>query len=311
MNKYIPIGLRTIALGGSIASTLAAFPAAAKLFGAAPGGFLLTATATIIYAGWHYAATTDNTDRRLIAGGIATVFAIAMTYGIATSADIKTGDNASLAAGKADTLYKQQEQARMATLTSVTAELRATSKTKFPTEYASLQKQVEQLSTPTQRTSSASQIVQGMSHASSLYQWGIAATFEIVTLALLLLAGFFTSRQPASTLPTPASTLTTTPPTQEKQALEPIAISEPETPSTTLTTTVNNPANLLATRQIQPNSDGFITASAIAEATGCTDRQARDAIKTAHQQGWLIKTGEGGATRYSYPTQQRPLWRVK
>ena len=306
MSKYIALGLRALALGGSVASATAAFPAASNTFGAAPGGFLLLATACIIYAGWHYAATTDSTDRRLVAGGMATVFAAAMTYGIYTSANIKASDNASQAASDADALYQQQEKTRLLTLTSITAELRATSKSKYPLEYTNLQQQIDKLSTPTPRQASASQIVQG-AQASSLYQWCISTAFETITVVLLMMAGFFT-RQPTDN---PVTTLSTTPPTQEKQEVEPVAVNEPEPPTIPPTPPAKNPVNLLETRQIQPNNEGYITAAAIVDATSCTDRQARDAIKTGYQQGWLNRTGEGGATRYSYATQQPKLRRVK
>ena len=302
MSKYFTSGLRAIALGGSVASAIAAYPAASSMFGAYSGGFLLIATATIIYSAWHYVATSDNTDSRLIAGGIAAIFAAAMTYGIYTSATIQQGDQHKQVAAEADALYQQQEQARMTTLASVTAELRATSKTKFPAEYTALQKQVGQLSIPTQRASSASQIVQGASSASQLYQWGAAASFEIVTLALLILAGFLSPRTATATeVFDLKAQLTAT--TQQLTATEAQLTATAE--ELTATRTAIHPLDALRNFEVGENADGNITTALIEQYASCTNWQAKDAIRKAVAQGILIKSGEGNATRYCYAKKLR------
>lgn len=295
-----PTALRGIAGITSVTSAIAAYPIAADLFGMVAGGVMVASSAAVIYAGWHYVGTeTDTSDngimKRIGAGVMASAFAVAMVAGIHASADLSHATTATSAAAEADKLYSEQEAARMSALASMTAELRDTQKSKYPAEYASLQKQVEKLSAPTPRTATASQITQGLGTASTAYQWGVASVFEVVTPALLVLAGMFSRRKRVDVGLT--------------QGVSKVVDVQttPDNPLTTPSTLENNPVTLLATRQIQPNTEGFITASAVMDATGCTDRQARDAIKTAHQQDYLTKTGEGGATRYTYKTTLRAV----
>ncbi len=289
--RFTPTALRTIAGVTSATSAIAAYPVAADLFGMVAGGVVVASSAAAIYAGWHYVGTeTDTSDtgimKRIGAGVIASVFAVAMVAGIHASANLQAGTQATTAAADSDRLYEQQEQARMSALGLVTAELRATSKSKYPGEYANLQKQVDKLSVPTPRQATASQITQATFETSPAYRWGVASVFEVVTPALLVLAGMFARRKRViAEVANPATPVVDTPATAQTTPLTP----------------ENNPVTLLASREIQPNNEGFITASVVMASTGCTDGQARAAIKTAHQQGYLTKTGEGGATRYSYP----------
>ena len=302
-----PTALRGIAGITSVTSAIAAYPIAADLFGMVAGGVMVASSAAVIYAGWHYVGTeTDTSDngimKRIGAGVMASAFAVAMVAGIHASADLSHATTATSAAAEADKLYSEQEAARMSALASMTAELRDTQKSKYPAEYASLQKQVEKLSTPTPRTATASQITQGLGTASTAYQWGVASVFEVVTPALLLLAGMFSRRNPklliteASTIPatlsTPTATLDRNP--------QPLAVEEVEKTAT--------PYELLKAMRVKPDLNGFVTVAMIrAAAFGCTDWQAREAIKEAHAMGILDKSGEGGATRYTYKTTLRAV----
>ena len=298
MNKYITLGLRTLAIAGSVASIVAAYPAASQNFGIVPGAFILTASAVIIYAGWSYVSTSENTDRKLMSGSLAAIFSAAMIYGIHTSAELTVSASSEKSAEASDNLYASQEQARISTLASVTAELRATSKTKFPAEYATLQSQVDKLSSPTNRTATASQIVQGTATASSLYKWALAASFEIVTVSLLFLAGLFTATRTATANELTATEAQLTDTTNELTATEAQPIE-----------TTADPLDLLTRREITQTAEGHVTASSVSDKTGCTAWQAKDAIRKATAQGVLTRTGKGNAVRYTYTKQ--PLRIVK
>ena len=314
--KYAPLTLRTIAAITSATSAAAAYPAAANLFGMLPGGVMVASSAAAIYAGWHIVATSDNTDHRIVSGVTAALFAGVMTVGIHSSGELKTATQATSAANEADTLYMNQESTRMATLATLAAELRVTQKSKYPAEYAALQAQVDKLSTPTVRTATASQ--EATASTGSIQQWIAASVFEIVTPALLLLAGMFSHRkQRDNTVLTPVNSALT----QEKQAVTFSALTDPLTaltadntaltdPLTALTadnTALTDPLTALTRRSIEPTSEGFITAKQVSSATNCTDRQARDAIKQAAEDGILESIGSGNATRYRYSNKLRVI----
>lgn len=285
MNKYAPLTLRTIAAITSATSAAAAYPAAANLFGMLPGGVMVASSAAAIYAGWHIVATSDNTDHRIVSGVTAALFAGVMTAGIHSSGELKTATQTTSAANEADTLYMNQESTRMATLATVAAELRATQKSKHPTEYAALQAQVDKLSTPTVRTATATQ--EATATTGSIQQWVAASVFEIVTPALLLLAGMFSRRKG-----NPRAT-------QENQPL--IDVTETEEQP------VGSPLEALESRLVALDAVGNVTASALVALTGCTPKQARTAFAKAAEQGILIKAGEGGATRYRYNNKLRVI----
>ncbi|MEB4590531.1 hypothetical protein VSS37_06030 [Candidatus Thiothrix sp. Deng01] len=300
--NYPALSLRALAGVTGITSAVAAYPVASDLFGTIPGGVVLASSAAAIYAGWHVVATSSDTDKRVIASAVAGVFAVAMVAGIHNSAQLATATAATTAATEADRLYQEQETARMAALSAMTAELRATQKSKYPGEYAALQKQVDRLSTPTVRQATASQITQGLTDTGGVYRWAVSSVFELVTPALLLLAGMFSRRNPTATA-------TATPQPFEVEEVEETATApQPEAAVTaTPTTTAPQPIDLLAEHAIAPNGEGNVTAAAIVAATGCTDWQAKDAMKKAAEQGILTKTGTGGATRYRYANKLRAV----
>ena len=285
MGKYAPLTLSTIAAITSATSAAAAYPAAANLFGMLPGGVMVASSAAAIYAGWHIVATSDNTDHRIVSGVTAALFAGVMTTGIHSSGELKASTATQSAAIEADTLYQNQESTRMATLATVAAELRATQKSKHPTEYAALQAQVDKLSTPTVRTATATQ--EATATTGSIQQWVAASVFEIVTPALLLLAGMFSRRKG-----NPRAT-------QENQPL--IDVTETEGQP------VGSPLEALESRLVALDAVGNVTASALVALTGCTPKQARTAFAKAAEQGILIKAGEGGATRYRYSNKLRVI----
>ena len=279
--------LRITAAISSITSAAAAYPVAASMFGMLAGGVIVTSSAAVIYAGWHYVGTETATDqlsisKRVGAGLAASVFAIGMVAGIYTSASQVTASTTQTAAQAADELYIQQEASRIKTLSSLTQELSLTNKKNNPTEYARLEEQVSKLSEPTARTLTATEKVS--IEIPAAYKWGIAATFEVVTPALLLLAGLFSRRrQPVNT------------------------VNSVNNSSTTVTTAVNSDDDStfdilthLLDRQITPTRDGLITAAVVSNQTGCTDRQARTAIQDAYHAGALTKEGNGNASRYRY-----------
>ena len=294
MSKYAPLTLRTIAAITSATSAAAAYPAAANLFGMLPGGVMVASSAAAIYAGWHIVATSENTDYRIVSGVTAALFAGVMTVGIHSSGELKTATQATSAANEADTLYMNQESTRMATLATVAAELRATQKSKYPAEYAALQAQVDKLSTPTVRTATASQ--EATATTGSIQQWIASSVFEIVTPALLLLAGMFSRRKGDQVQPEvqPAGNPRAT---QENQPLAEVTETE-EQP-------VGNPLEALEGRLVAPDAAGNVTVNALVALTRCTPKQARTAFAKATEQGILIKTGEGGATRYRYNNKLR------
>lgn len=283
MSKYAPLTLRTIAAITSATSAAAAYPAAANLFGMLPGGVMVASSAAAIYAGWHIVATAENTDHRIVSGVTAALFAGVMTVGIHASGDLKTATHAISTATQADTLYMNQESTRMATLATVAAELRATQKSKYPAEYAALQAQVDKLSTPTVRTATASQ--EATASTGSIQQWIAASVFEIVTPALLLLAGMCSRRKG-----NPRAT-------QENQPLAEVTETEGQP--------VGNPLEALESRLVALDAGGNVTVNALVALTRCTQKQARTAFAKATEQGILTKTGEGGATRYHYSNKLR------
>ena len=308
MNKYAPLTLRTIAAITSATSAAAAYPAAANLFGMFPGGVMVASSAAAIYAGWHIVATSEDTDHRIVSGVTAALFAVGMVAGIHNSADLKESAASHSTAIEADTLYQNQESTRMATLATVAAELRATQKSKYPAEYERLQAQMQTLTTPTARTVTATQAA--TFESSGVYRWALSSVFEIVTPALLLLAGMFTRQLPVNSRQLPVNSVST----QEKQPLIESAL----TPQLTALTPVNSevdevltastaPLTALTRRQIEPSTEGYVTASAVVSITGCTDRQARQALKDATDENILERTGEGNATRYQYSNKLRVI----
>ena len=304
MSKYAPLTLRTIAAITSATSAAAAYPAAANLFGAFPGGIMVASSAAAIYAGWHVVATSDNTDHRIVSGVTAALFAGVMTVGIHSSGELKTATQAISTATQADTLYVNQESTRMATLATVAAELRATQKSKYPAEYAALQAQVDKLSTPTVRTATASQ--EATASTGGIQQWIAASVFEIVTPALLLLAGMFSRRKGNQAQPVTIANFQVQPEVQP--AGNPRATQENQ-PLIDVTETagkpVGNPMEALEARAVTPDAAGNVTVNALVALTGCTPKQARTAFAKATERGILTKTGDGGATRYRYSNKLR------
>ncbi|WP_028490220.1 hypothetical protein [Thiothrix lacustris] len=300
MSKYAPLTLRTIAAITSATSAAAAHPAAANLFGMLPGGVMVASSAAAIYAGWHIVATSENTDHRIVSGVTAALFAGVMTVGIHSSGQLKNATQATSTAEQADTLYMNQESTRMATLATVAAELRATQKSKYPAEYAALQAQVDKLSTPTVRTATATQ--EATATTGSIQQWIASSVFEIVTPALLLLAGMFSRRKGNQGQPLTVANFQGQPQgnpraTQENQPL--IDVTETEGQP------VGNPLEALEARAVALDAEGNVTVNALVALTRCTPKQARTAFAKATEQGILTKTGEGGATRYRYSNKLR------
>ncbi|UJS23515.1 hypothetical protein [Thiothrix winogradskyi] len=301
-NKYAPLTLRIVAAITSATSAAAAYPAAANLFGMFPGGVMVASSAAAIYAGWHIVATSENTDHRIVSGAMASVFAVAMVAGIHTSSELKTATHTTSAATEADTLYMNQESTRMATLATVAAELRATQKSKYPAEYAALQAQVDKLSTPTPRVETATQTATATT--GGIYPWVVAGLLEVVSPALLLLAGMFrrNSKLLIQETSTPVSTLSTQTATPDRYPL-PLAVEEVEAAATPV---ISTPYELLAAMQVREDPNGFVTVAMIrAAAFGCTEWQAKQAIKEAWAAGILEKSGEGGSTRYRYSNKLR------
>lgn len=313
MNKYAPLTLRTIAAITSATSAAAAYPAAANLFGMLPGGVMVASSAAAIYAGWHIVATAENTDHRIVSGVTAALFAGVMTVGIHSSGELKTATQATSTAEQADTLYINQESTRMATLATVAAELRATQKSKYPAEYAALQKQVEKLSVPTVRTATAAQ--SAAASTDGIYPWVVAGLLEVVSPALLLLAGMFSTRTRTghaghahghatekwdtlpNTKPVKASyeavdTLDTLTDTGENDA-DTYRYAEPYE---TALTGIRN-------RSVSTTDTGNVTRQAVQDYANCTKQDAMYAMGLAVQEGYLDKSGEGRNVRYTYAKQ--------
>ena len=318
MNKYAPLTLRTIAAITSATSAAAAYPAAAGLFGMLPGGVMVASSAAAIYAGWHIVATSDNTDHRIVSGVTAALFAGVMTMGIHGSGELKASTATQSAANEADALYMNQEATRMATLATVAAELRATQKSKHPTEYAALQAQVDKLSTPTVRTATATQ--EATATTGSIQQWVAASVFEIVTPALLLLAGMFTRRTRLDTTTDTAGhapkILDTTTDTQNLKASTG-AVSTLDTTTDTAghdTDTAGHDTDTyhyaepyetaltgLRNRSVSTTDTGNVTRQSVQDYANCTKQDAMYAMGLAVQDGFLEKSGDGRNSRYTYP----------
>lgn len=315
MSKYAPLTLRTIAAITSATSAAAAYPAAANLFGMLPGGVMVASSAAAIYAGWHVVATSDNTDNRIVSGVTAALFAGVMTVGIHSSGELKTATHATIAANEADTLYMNQESTRMATLATVAAELRATQKSKYPAEYAALQAQVDKLSTPTVRTATASQ--EATASSEGVYPWVVAGLLEVVSPALLLLAGMFTRRDTMDTPRTRTGHATkkpdTLPDTQTLKASCEAVDTLPDTLDTgendTDTYRYAEPYETALTgirnRSVSTTGAGNVTRQAVQDYAKCTKQDAMYAMGLAVQEGYLEKSGDGANTRYRYNNKLR------
>jgi hypothetical protein len=259
-----------------------------------PGGVVVASSAAVIYAGWHIVATSENTDHRIVSGTLASLFAVAMVAGIHNSGELKNTAHATTTAQQADTLYANQESTRMATLATVAAELRATQKSKYPAEYAALQAQVDKLSTPTPRVETAIQAA--TESTDSIYPWVASGLLEVVSPVLLLLAGMFRRKgnqgKPLTVANFQGQPVGNPRATQENQPLT-------ESPKTE-GQPVGNPLEALGSRMVALDADGNVTVNALVALTGCTPKQARTAFAKATEQGILTKTGDGGATRYTY-----------
>lgn len=319
--EILPSSLRLAAIGTSATSAAAAYPIASEMFGPIAGGVIVFSCATVIFAGWHVVgnpserdasdpdAKTKDIAKRALGAVIAASFATAMVAGIHASASQPELSIKADSATASDVLYRQQEGSRISTLGKLTEELRVTSKRNNPDEYARLQDQIERMSTPTPRQKTSSEQVPGT--ASSIYSWAIASAFEIVTPALLLLAGMFSKRRlPALTtaagaVAKPVDAVASAV-AANQQVIDSIELTQlpkqlpPSTGVSGVRVTADDIQEALSARQVGVNADDNVTAAAIEQHTGCTSRQARTAIANAVSNGYLTKTGSGGSTRYSY-----------
>ncbi|WGZ92969.1 MAG: hypothetical protein QJT81_14180 [Candidatus Thiothrix putei] len=313
MSKYAPLILRTIAAITSATSAAAAYPAAANLFGMFPGGVMVASSAAAIYAGWHIVATSENTDYRIVSGVTAALFAGVMTVGIHSSGQLKTATQATSAAEQADILYANQESTRMATLATVAAELRATQKSKYPAEYAALQAQVDKLSRPTPRVETATQAATPTTNG--LYPWVVAGLLEVVSPALLLLAGMFTRRETLDTPRTRAGHATEKPDTLPDTKTLKASCEAVDTLPDTLDTGENGSETYryaepyetaltgIRNRSVSTTDAGNVTRQAVQDYAKCTKQDAMYAMGLAVQEGYLEKSGDGANTRYRYAKQ--------
>ncbi|QLQ33210.1 MAG: hypothetical protein HZT40_18260 [Candidatus Thiothrix singaporensis] len=327
MSKYTVYTLRTLAAASSAASAVAASPAVLHLAGAVAGSLGLVCSSAITLAGWHIASTETNTDKRLIAGAVALAFAGAMAAGIHASGDLQTAQDATGAAQQADRLYQQQESSRMAALSAVTAELRATQKSKYPGEYAALQKQVDKLSTPSPRQATASQVTQGLADTGGVYRWAMAGMYEVFAPVLLLLAGMFSRRGHAghateTTGHAHGHDVDTLPATQNLKASAGAGSTLATLPAT-LATDVDTDENDADTegetyryadpwktalagirgRRVDTTEAGNVTRQAVMDYANCNKQDAVYAMGVSVQEGHLEKSGEGRNARYTYPEQ--------
>lgn len=315
--EMLPTALRLAAAGTSATSAFAAYPIASDMFGAGAGAVIVFSCAATVFAGWHFVGTpspesdssqtqesqantkTKDIAKRVLSGSIAMIFATAMVAGIHASASQPAVDSKARVATASDKLYSEQETSRINTLAKLTEELRVTSKRNNPDEYGELQTQIARLSVPTPRQQSASE--QAPTAAGDVYSWAVAAAFEVVTPALLILAGLFSSRKPKSVaVATQAAAATTG---NSQQVIDSIELTQ-LSPATTSKVEADDVQEALAARKVAINADGNVTAAAVEALTGCTSRQARKAIATAVANGYLTKTGSGGSTRYSYPVNK-------
>lgn len=343
MSKPV-IALTVLAGVTAASSALAAFPAASAAINPVLGGIAVIASASAVYAGWHTVGHHHNPRYKLVGGSLAVLFAVGL--GISTYHSNMVGEwravadkeeatttavaerveaattAATDAATRADALYQQQEQARMSALAAVTAELRATSKNKYPDQYDILQQQVDKLSVPTQRQPTASQGVatgtavlppaQQQERGINGYQAGIAALFEILTPALLILSGFFrrgdeNHSSGVAVVGVADAVVSTTTPVVEAVAAVVSATTpavEPVAEEASPTAGAVDPLEALEAWEVPPNTEGNITRQLVMGATGCTETQARKALDAAVGMGILTKTGTGGATRYRYAKPQ-------
>lgn len=319
--EILPSSLRLAAIGTSATSAAAAYPIASEMFGPIAGGVIVFSCATVIFAGWHVVGSPSEIDasdpdaktkdiaKRLLGAAIAATFATAMVAGIHASASQPEVSTKAESANAADVLYRQQEGSRISTLGKLTEELRVTSKARNPEEYAKLQEQIASLSVPTARQKTSSE--QAIGAVSSTYSWAIASAFEIVTPALLVLAGLFSGRRQTLTA---AATKAVDAPVDavakavatNQQVIDSIELTQlpkqlpPSTQAVGVRVTADDIQEALSARQVGVNADDNVTAAAIEQHTGCTSRQARTAIANAVSNGYLTKTGSGGSTRYSY-----------
>ncbi len=331
----LPLILRGIAVVTSATSAVAAYPVASSMFGMVAGGVIVTASAAAVYGGWHYVGTEPGTHleswlKRTGAGTVAGLFSVGLVAGIYVSATQQTDLTNQQAAKQSDALYQEQEQSRIRNLDKLTQELRDTSKKNHPEEYRRLQEEISKLSNPLPRTQTATQ--KNTAAVPVAYKWGIASAFEIVTPALLILAGLFSRRREEKKQQLTAvapGVVQAVAPVDQGQQPQPQVIDNIELPQlterATPTATPGNPATtapepdddpdpigIIAQRGIPTNDEGCVTAAALESQIGCTNKQARLAIAEAVTHGYLIKTGKGGATRYRYPTlNQTTLWSVK
>lgn len=323
--KILPAALRVIAGITSGTSAVAAYPVANEMFGNITGGVLVASCAAVIFAGWHYVGTESEPANspqfnrsigyRLIAGTCATSFAIAMVAGIHISAERPMIASAAATANQAEALYNEQERSRMSNLSKLTDELRVTSKKKNPAEYTALQAQIDKLSTPGQKPILSEQ---NNNRIPKEYSLAVAGVFEVVTPALLILAGLFGRRQVRQTSQLPATTTAintvdqafdtvVTPVDNNAQVIENIELTQYTAPSTATTDpvtkriTADDIQEAIASKLVAANKDGNVTAAAVQQHTGCSARQARDAMPQAANNGYLSKSGVGNSTRYSYP----------
>lgn len=310
--NYPVITLNVAALATEATAAAIAYPAAANLFGDFPAAVAMTSASLIIYGGWYIAANQTDTEKRVVGAVVALLFSVATVVGIHSSAQLATSTAATTAATTADNLYTTQETQRIVSLAAAEKERAATSKEKESARWDSLNVQVEELQKPTPRQATASQITQGAGEPSPFYQWGIAAVFAILSPALLLLSALFTRQQPVNRAVDAVDGACTTASTQQKQQSSTLSVDTVDAPSTTPPTASTTPVgqsdtsvgdvlSLLSTRFVPVNGDGNITVNSLRDMTDCTERQAREAIRLAVKNGWLIKNGEGNATRHTYP----------
>ncbi|WP_020397113.1 hypothetical protein [Thiolinea disciformis] len=313
MKDYItlPVGLRSLALVTASTSAISAYPVAEKLLGSGAATVAIATCTAIIMGSWQVASqenwrTNEGSAKGFAAATAATLLSALMVGGVYLSTDLNTSTAQLEAAKRADLSYQQQEQQRLSSLEKLTDELRVTSKNKNQAEYTTLQAQITALSKPTTRTKTQEQQALDATSIPNNYRIALSALFEIFTFLLLFLASWLSPKQQSTTH---NNVTTTSNNINEPQAPQPTPTSPTGgsggTPASASPAPSKTDAAIhaIAQRQLDPSSEGFITAKLISTRFAVPDLLARKIIEQAYQAHLLETVGEGKAKRYRYPTK--------
>lgn len=318
MSKLIHAALTLSSAAVAVAGAFQAAPIAIHLFGFATGWVITGGVAVGVFAGWHTGFNSTSTKARIIGISTAAIFSAASVLAIHSGVVLEQAEKTRLENEKyqarldaekarvdtinAETLkaWQERESSRLDLLNQVTGELRATSKSKNPAEYAALMQQMTTLQVvekqPEKEKAEITTVQQPAVITTEtdktelgVIQWVQSFAYEVVAPVLLLLASFYrTARQTESETSGYTGNDVCNP---TENVCNPIKNDKQAE---------IDPLKAILGRLIASCPSNGVTAASVSKYCGCGIRPARNARDKAVKLGYLVKVGEGKSSRFVY-----------